>query len=459
MTPDASASEAAIDWLMRDLATSSRAGAEQAIAYVDRAADRDRHGADPEEAALRALLRRIGRHAAGDPRAVRDAHQPGLGAGAAQALLPDVRFRAAGLGRRQRHRPVLRRPAQFPARADVPPRAIATGSRRARAGVPGRAVLRHALAMEHHAGLAASASPEWAARAAASAAHARRGPVDVGVPGPDRVPGERRRRHPNSRSADRPANRRRLLARGVRPGRLAGSVARHRVRGDRNDRPRQPRAVAVCPSTAERQSLRVSGRCSAGRTPRPRGDDAPFALHRCSSRSRPARSGSDRPGQSEAWPLVRDADELHDALLSSGALLHARGDAVDCLLRSTAIDGASHVARTTECRRTCGSRPSAGRWSGRSGRTLRLIRQSPCLAASAPTGRGRKPSLNSFVAGSNASGPPRSIESHPTWPAADGCGDRADHTGNAGPGPARPIHRRSTTSSGATAGCWLASTD
>ncbi len=54
----------------------------------------------------RALLRRSRRHAAGDPCAVRQPHQPRLGPGAAQALLPQVQFRTSGGGDRGQHRAV-----------------------------------------------------------------------------------------------------------------------------------------------------------------------------------------------------------------------------------------------------------------------------------------------------------------------------------------------------------------
>ncbi len=62
------------------------------------------------------------RHAAGRARAVRDAGQPGVRSGAAQAVLRDVRLRVAGGGERQRDLAVARAAAQLPAgeRAPVP---------------------------------------------------------------------------------------------------------------------------------------------------------------------------------------------------------------------------------------------------------------------------------------------------------------------------------------------------
>jgi ATP-dependent Lhr-like helicase len=52
--------------------------------------------ADPAHARDGAFLRRVGRHAAGDPFAVRQPHQPRVGARAAQALLPQLQLRTAG---------------------------------------------------------------------------------------------------------------------------------------------------------------------------------------------------------------------------------------------------------------------------------------------------------------------------------------------------------------------------
>ena len=92
-----------------------RRGAEQAVEYV-RAGQRAL-GVVPSAGhrGRRAILRRRRRHATGDSRAVRVAHQPGVGAGAAQALLPDLQFRTAGRGHRQRAGAVAERSAFLPA--------------------------------------------------------------------------------------------------------------------------------------------------------------------------------------------------------------------------------------------------------------------------------------------------------------------------------------------------------
>ena len=90
--------------------------ARQLVEYLARRPRRARLPADPGHHRVRALLRRGRRHAAGDPFALRQPHQPRLGPGAAQALLPQVQFRAAGGGDRGQHRAVADDCAQLRAR-------------------------------------------------------------------------------------------------------------------------------------------------------------------------------------------------------------------------------------------------------------------------------------------------------------------------------------------------------
>ena len=90
-----------------------RGGARQIVDYLAPRARRARRAADAGHDRHRALLRRGGRHAARHPLAVRQPHQPRLGAGAAQALLPHVQLRAAGGGDRGRDRAVAGRRAQL----------------------------------------------------------------------------------------------------------------------------------------------------------------------------------------------------------------------------------------------------------------------------------------------------------------------------------------------------------
>ena len=78
-----------------------------------------------------------------------------------------------------------------------------------------------------------------------------------------------------------------------------------------------PRAVAVLPRNSERQSVRVSRRCAAGRTPHARGADAADAVGLKTRRAwarwiRPrSRRWRKNPGR---WCAM--SDELHDALLT-----------------------------------------------------------------------------------------------------------------------------------------------
>ena len=104
--------------------------------------------------------------------------QPRLGPGAAQALLRQLRLRAAGGGDRRRHRDLARRAAQLPARR-ASSRCVQHRRSPRRPG-PGRARVadvRHALALERHALARAAAAAGRQARPDADPAHARRGPA------------------------------------------------------------------------------------------------------------------------------------------------------------------------------------------------------------------------------------------------------------------------------------------
>ena len=90
-----------------------RTGGTPARRVPGRRPRRARHPADAGRDRVRALLRRSRRHAAGDPLALRQPHQPRLGPGAAQALLPQVQLRAAGGGDRGQHRAVAHHRAQL----------------------------------------------------------------------------------------------------------------------------------------------------------------------------------------------------------------------------------------------------------------------------------------------------------------------------------------------------------
>ena len=107
----------------------SHGAAEQVVAYLAEGRARARRHPDAADARPRALLRRVGRHAARAARAVRQPHQQGVGPGAAQALLPSVQLRAAGGGHRGRAAAVARPAALVPARRRLP--LSASGDRRA----------------------------------------------------------------------------------------------------------------------------------------------------------------------------------------------------------------------------------------------------------------------------------------------------------------------------------------
>ena len=97
--------EGVCDWLMGELGI-ERGGGAAARWSISRPAHRAGLPADAGDARHRALLRRGGRHAAGDPFALWQPAEPGLGPGAAQALLPQVQFRAPGRGDRGQHHPL-----------------------------------------------------------------------------------------------------------------------------------------------------------------------------------------------------------------------------------------------------------------------------------------------------------------------------------------------------------------
>ena len=270
---------------------------------------------------LRAVLRRIGRHAAGDPRAARRADQPGLGPGAAQAVLPQLRFRAAGRGRRRRHRALARPAAQLSDRQPVRHARPAQRRRPAGAGPAGRADVPGPLAVERHAGAGRAAAAGRQEGAAAPAAVPQRGSAGRRVSRNRRLPGEPSRRRRDPRPSARAADDARLPARGDGPRRAGSNCWTTSKRGEiEARRPRHARALAVQPRAAQRQSLRVPRRRAAGRAPHAGRGHAPLAVDRRACRTWPGSTRSDRPGRAEAWPLVRDADELHDALLALGVL-------------------------------------------------------------------------------------------------------------------------------------------
>ena len=102
----------------------------------------------------------------------RSAHQPGLGAGAAQAVLPQLQRRAASRRDRQRHRDLAFRAAQLSAGGRLSLPAPGDGRGGADAGDAARADVRRALALERVAGAGGAPLRRGAQGAAPDPAHA-----------------------------------------------------------------------------------------------------------------------------------------------------------------------------------------------------------------------------------------------------------------------------------------------
>ena len=164
----------ALRWLVDDLGVVAPA-AEQLVEYLAAAHARADLPADAGHDRARALLRRGRRHAARHPFALRQPHQPRLGPGAAQAVLPQVQFRAAGGGDRGQHRPLAHHRAQLRARRRLPLSAFRHHQAPADPGDARCADVRHALALGDRRRAGAAALPRRPEGAAAARAHGRRG--------------------------------------------------------------------------------------------------------------------------------------------------------------------------------------------------------------------------------------------------------------------------------------------
>ena len=231
----------------------------------------------------------------------------------AQAVLPLVQLRAAGGGNRQRHRHLAGGAAQLPPGGDLP--LPVAGDRRGRAH-PGHAAgadVHRALALER---LPRAGRPALRRRpqgAAADPAHAFGRPARIGLSGSGRLPGESHRRDTHPRSPARGRDDPRLPARGDGPRRPARGDRRHRGRPHRDPHDRDGRAVGVQPRDSERQPVRLSRRRAARRAPRARGAIAPHAAARDAREVGALDAAAIAEVARESWPVVRDADELHEA--------------------------------------------------------------------------------------------------------------------------------------------------
>ena len=306
-----------------------RRRAAQLVEYLGRGPAAARRAADPGHHRRRALLRRGGRHAARHPRAVRQPGQPGLGPGAAQAFLPPVQLRAAGGGHRGRA-PALARARSIRSRwrrLPLPP--SRHGARRSWS----RRCSTRRCSAPAGAGTRTSRSPS---RGAAAAARSR-----------PRSSAWRRttcwpRRSPTPRPAWRtsPATGRSPIIRWC--GRRSTTACTRRWTSTASSTccagssaarssciaPRPARAVAARPRDPQRQALRLPGRRAAGGAPHPGGLHPPRL--RALLRRRPRRARSRRPSSgcgTRPGPRSENADELHDALLTSGFLTEAEGSA------------------------------------------------------------------------------------------------------------------------------------
>ena len=204
---------------------------------------------------------------------------------------------------------------------------------------------------------------------------------------------------------------------------------------------RHARAVAVFAPDHQRQSLRVSRRRAARRTAHAGRVGAPHSRYRGRARSGLARSGRRSPRcADEAQPLVRDADELHDALVTQGVMLESEGIAWTGWFDQLVAAGRATRARLPD-------RPPL--WIATENWPLiaaalpaARIEQRPALPASVRAalgiGRGAGASAARAVANRRAGHRPRAWRRAGTCPGRGrGGAGRARGRGN---GHARPLH-------------------
>ena len=203
----------------------------------------------------------------------------------------------------------------------VPLPASRDDARRAGAGVPRRAGVQDALALEHDHLAGRAAQPRRPQGRAAAAADARRRSDGGGVPRRGGLPREHSRRSPDSRSSAGQPDRARLPAGGDglrRPARACSSAFIAASCGwSRATRPsrRCSRTTSSTPSRTPSWTTRRSR--SGGRTRCRRGAPATAASAGDLGALDAAAIARVRE---EARPDPRDADELHDALMTAGLL-------------------------------------------------------------------------------------------------------------------------------------------
>src|SRR5436309_3089497 len=223
--------------------------------------------------------------------------ESGQGARPAEALLPQLQFRAAGRGDRGCDRPLARASAQLPARGRIPVLEARDGRGAARPGDARRADVPVTLALERHPGTCRAAPARWEEGAHPAAADGGRRPGRGDLSRSARLPREPGGRPGDPRPSAREADDRGLPARGDG---LPGTQARARGDGGGALRARRARhggAVAPVARGAEREAVRVPGRRPAGGAPHPGRDHSPRARREDGGRARQARPGGDRPGE------------------------------------------------------------------------------------------------------------------------------------------------------------------
>ena len=421
--------------------------------------------ADAGHDRARALLRRSRRHAARHPLAVRQPHQPRLGPGAAQALLPQVQLRAAGGGDRGRHRAVADHRAQLRARRGGALSAFRQRARRADPGAARRADVRHALALDRE-------RRRSRCRASAAARRCRRSsrawtpricsPRCFPTSSPAPRTSSASARFPIIRWSTRPcttACTRRWTSTGWSGCCAASRRATIRVVARDLTEP-SPLALRGPVGAA----LRLPRRRAARGAPHAGGDGAALARRR---RARPTSAGS-IPRRSRACaprrgPMPANADELHDALLWLGFLTEAEAAArrtgSDWLAGARASSGASTLLADAE-RRVLGRRRAPAAVPGAVARrraATRRSRRPPAMRAQldARRGAGRDPARPARRA--------RARSRRRRWPRRSGLQPRRDRrcAGRARGRrlrAARPLHAgRQRATNGASGGCSRAS--
>ena len=181
-------------------------------------------------------------------------------------------------------------------------------------------VFQDALALEHDDLAGGSAGAGRTASRAAAAAHAGRRSDGRGLSRRGRLPREHSRRSPDSRSSARRTRRCATASKRRWTSTACAAVLERIHRGDLRLVARDtPEPSVLRARDPQRQAVRVPGRCAARGAADAGGADAPGERSRRTSRiSGALDAAAIERVRDEARPDPRDADELHDALLTAG---------------------------------------------------------------------------------------------------------------------------------------------